>query len=295
MPAGPRRVIIDSDAKNEADDQYAIVHALLSPTLDVRGIVPAHFGTRRSTTSMEESREEVNLLLSLMGLSGSVPVADGATAALTDAITPAPSAGSQLIITEAMKDEGTHFVAFLGPLTDMASAILEEPAIQDRDVVVVWIGGPAYPPLLSGYGPEFNLANDIIAANVVMDSRIPVWQIPMSVYTLVGVGHDELRQKVEPLGDLGAYLVRQLIEFNATEPKVMMDFRSLGDSPAIGAIMNPLGALWSRRPAPRFTADGDMEAADASRRAIQVCESIDVRWLLEDMFAKLRRFAAEGR
>jgi inosine-uridine nucleoside N-ribohydrolase len=295
MPAGPRRVIIDSDAKNEADDQYAIVHALLSPTLDVRGIVPAHFGTRRSTTSMEESREEVNLLLSLMGLSGSVPVADGATAALTDASTPAPSAGSQLIITEATKDEGTLFVAFLGPLTDMASAILEEPAIQDRDVVVVWIGGPAYPPLLSGYGPEFNLANDIIAANVVMDSRIPVWQIPMSVYTLVGVGHDELRQKVEPLGDLGAYLVRQLIEFNATEPKVMMDFRSLGDSPAIGAIMTPLRPLWSRRPAPRFTPAGEMEAADASRRAIRVCESIDVRWLLEDMFAKLRRFAAEGR
>jgi hypothetical protein len=38
-----------------------------------------------------------------------------------------------------------------------------------------------------------------------------------------------------------------------------------------------------------------MEAADASRRAIQVCESIDVRWLLEDMFAKLRRFASDGR
>ena len=46
-----RRVIIDTDAKNEADDQYAIVHALLSPTLDVRGLVPAHFGTERSTTA----------------------------------------------------------------------------------------------------------------------------------------------------------------------------------------------------------------------------------------------------
>jgi purine nucleosidase len=57
MPAGPRRIIIDTDAKNEADDQYAIVHALLSPTLDVRGIVPAHFGTRKSSRSMEESRE----------------------------------------------------------------------------------------------------------------------------------------------------------------------------------------------------------------------------------------------
>lgn len=30
------RVLIDSDAKNEADDQYAIVHALLSPKLKVK-------------------------------------------------------------------------------------------------------------------------------------------------------------------------------------------------------------------------------------------------------------------
>jgi len=139
MPASPRRLIIDTDAKNEADDQYAIVHALLSPTLDVRGIVPAHFGTRRSNTSMEQSRDEVNLLLNLMGMTDSIIVADGATAALPDAVTPAPSAGSRLIITEAMKDEGTLYVAFLGPLTNMASAILEEPAIQDRDVVVVWV------------------------------------------------------------------------------------------------------------------------------------------------------------
>jgi inosine-uridine nucleoside N-ribohydrolase len=40
-----RRVIIDTDAKNEADDQFAIVHGLLSPTLDVRGLIAAHFGT----------------------------------------------------------------------------------------------------------------------------------------------------------------------------------------------------------------------------------------------------------
>ena len=37
------RVITDTDAKNEADDQFAIVHHLLSPSFDVRGIVAAHF------------------------------------------------------------------------------------------------------------------------------------------------------------------------------------------------------------------------------------------------------------
>ena len=295
MPAGPRRIIIDTDAKNEADDQYAIVHALLSPTLDVRGIVPAHFGTRRTTRSMEESREEVDLLLRLMGRTGSVVVADGAPAALVDATTPAPSAGSRLIIDEAMKDEGTLYVAFLGPLTDMASALLEAPEIQDRDVVVVWIGGPPFDGIVEGYHPEFNLSNDITAANVVMDSRIPVWQIPMPVYSMVSVGHEELRQRVAPLGELGAYLVRQLVEFNAGVEDLMMDFRSLGDSPAIGAVMNPRGAIWRERPAPRFTADGGMEPTDASRRRVLVCDAIDVRWLLEDMFAKLRAFAEAGR
>jgi purine nucleosidase len=40
--ASSRRVVINTDAKNEADDQFAIVHALLSPSLDVRGLIAAH-------------------------------------------------------------------------------------------------------------------------------------------------------------------------------------------------------------------------------------------------------------
>lgn len=42
--AGRRKVAISTDAKNEADDQFAIVHALLTRTIDVRGVLPAHFG-----------------------------------------------------------------------------------------------------------------------------------------------------------------------------------------------------------------------------------------------------------
>jgi purine nucleosidase len=79
-----RRVIINSDAKNEADDQYAIVHALLSPSLDMRGLVAAHFGHSRSSTSMADSRKEIDLLLHLTEMQGQVPVANGAP----DIITP---------------------------------------------------------------------------------------------------------------------------------------------------------------------------------------------------------------
>ncbi|MBB5778952.1 hypothetical protein [Nonomuraea jabiensis] len=44
------------DAKSEADDQFAIVHSLLSPSLDIRGLIAAPFGNRRTQSSLEESR-----------------------------------------------------------------------------------------------------------------------------------------------------------------------------------------------------------------------------------------------
>src|ERR687893_2809490 len=119
--AAQRRVILDTDAKNEADDQFAIVHALLSPTLDMRGLIAAHFGTRRSQRSMAESREEIELLLRLLDMTDKVTVADGAATALADEHIPQDSPGAQLIIAESKlaSEDAPLFVAFLGPLTDM--------------------------------------------------------------------------------------------------------------------------------------------------------------------------------
>ncbi len=145
-PAKRTRVIINTDAKNEADDQFAIVHALLTPSFELHGLIPAHFGSTRSATSLQDSHDEVMLLLRLMGLEGEVTVADGAAAAIPDANTPAPSAGADLIIAQALKNDPRPLhVAFLGPLTDMASAILIAPEVVQRDVRVVWIGGGYWP------------------------------------------------------------------------------------------------------------------------------------------------------
>lgn len=37
-----QRVVVNTDAKNEADDQYAIVHAVLTPSFDLHGVIPTH-------------------------------------------------------------------------------------------------------------------------------------------------------------------------------------------------------------------------------------------------------------
>lgn len=287
-----RRVIVDSDVKNEADDQFAIVHALLSPTLDVRGVIPAHFGTHRTTESLAESRAELDLLLDRLRLDREVPTADGAPHALPDEHTPVDSPGARLIIEEARRtDAGPLYVAFLGPLTDMASALLQAPEIARTDTTVIWIGGPPYGDLVSvGSWPEFNLRNDIAAANVVFDSGIALWQVPANVYRLVNVGYAELEARVEPHGELGRYLAQQVVDFNTAHHRWAIESRSLGDSPAIGLMLEPFSAVMRRQAGVRFTPDGHYSPADPARE-IQVVESVDVRFLLEDMFHKLARHA----
>lgn len=37
------RVVISSDVSNEADDPFAIVHQLLTPIFDVRGVIATHY------------------------------------------------------------------------------------------------------------------------------------------------------------------------------------------------------------------------------------------------------------
>jgi inosine-uridine nucleoside N-ribohydrolase len=289
-----RRVIINTDAKNEADDQFAIVHALLSPSLEIRGVIAAHFGTSRSDRSMEESREEIDLLIDLLGDEHRVTVANGAPEAIANEQTPTDSAGAQLIIAESNLATAQEplFVAFLGPLTDMASAILLDPEIVHRDVVVIWIGGVGYGGVEAYPGIEFNLRNDIAAANVVYDSGITVWQVPSNVYSMVSVSYTELEEKIGATSKLADYLISQMAEWNRVHHPGPIESRSLGDSPAISLLLYPRGGNFRILPAPRFGQEGHY--LPGSGHPIRVVESVDVRFLVEDMFAKIRKFGRES-
>jgi inosine-uridine nucleoside N-ribohydrolase len=265
------RVIVNTDAKNEADDQYAIVHAILTPAFELHGVIPAHFGTRKSTHSLQDSHDETMLLLDLMEMQGQVNVVDGGPHALPDERTPVESSGARLIIEEALKDDPRPLhVAFYGPLTDMASALLLEPEIATREIRAIWIGGGKWPL----GGREFNLSNDIAAANVVMRSPIGLWQIPSSVYRAMPVSYAELAEKVYPCGKIGRYLVEQLVELNLSTAPQAMEYRSLGD--------------W--QPAPEFEPTMHYRHP-GSNRPIRVYEDIDARFIHEDFFAKIKRFA----
>ena len=108
------RLIINTDAKNEADDQFAIVQAMLSPKFENVGMIAAHYGTRH-TDSMERSFQELEVIFEKMGFPKKGMIYHGAPNALPDKNTPIPSEGADLIVREAMKnDKRPLFAIFFG-------------------------------------------------------------------------------------------------------------------------------------------------------------------------------------
>lgn len=283
------RVIINTDAKNEVDDQFAIVQGLLTESFDLRGLIAAHFGTEKSVHSMLDSYKEIQKVLSLMGKESSVQVLKGAEKALESEMCPEDSDGAKLIIEEAMKDDiRPLYVAFLGPLTDMASALLIEPAIAHRNITVIWIGGRDWP----AGGWEYNLKNDVLAANVVFKSEVQLWQVPRNVYRMMPVSHAELWTRVRPYGAIGKYLAENVVDFNNEWTSRPREFRILGDSPAVGLILYNDCGEWEWKPAPEF--DDNMNYVhNGKNRPIKVYKNIDARFILEDLYAKLELAARE--
>ena len=277
------RVIIDTDAKNEVDDQFAIVQAALSESFDMKGFVAAHFGREKSPHSMQDSYDEIVKVLSMLGEHGNIPVYHGAEDALLSENEPKDSEGAGLIIEEAMKDdERPLFVACIGTITDMASALLLAPEIADKNMTVIWIGGRDYP---SG-GWEYNLKNDIAAANVVFKSKVNLWQVPRNVYRMMPVSLAELVNRVYPCGEIGKYLAENVIRFNNASVSRPTEYRILGDSPSIGLMLYDDCGKWTWKPAPEI--DENMnDIHNGKNRPIRVYETIDARFILEDLYAKL--------
>lgn len=282
--AAIKKVIIDTDAKNEADDQFAIMHFLLTPTIDILGICAAHFEKKdKSSKSMEKSYNEIKKVLSIANIND-VKVLKGNTNSL--GIDSSDSEATDFIIKSA--NENNHiFICCLGALTNVASALKKAPEIAKKMTIIVNGGGP-YPIGRA----EFNFLQDIDAVNVVFKSEAEIWQIHQDVYSSLEVSISELKYKVYPCGKIGEYLFNNLIEenFNAYNPRFLLrtgENWTLGDNSTIGVLlMNHFRGQYHMEDAPYVLSDGRYKQEDISKE-IRVYDYIDSRFILEDFFSKL--------
>ena len=278
------RVILDTDAACEADDPFAIVHALLSPKLIVKGICATHFA---SENSMERSYEEIKTILAAMDIDE--PVFHGQTGPLSRDKT--VSEAASFIAAEAMReDERPLFVLCQGAITNVAKAIEAEPGITER-MTIIWIGTHG-----SAYGPapfrEFNAGNDVAAANFVLQKARSLWLVPSYVYTTIHIGIAEIERRIAPCGRIGRHLFENLIQYNNSEGAgwTQGESWSLGDSPAIALAINPGCGHFSMEHAPYVNEDTS-SAECPENPVIRIYKNVDSRYILEDLIAKLQLFS----
>lgn len=274
------RVIVSTDTACEADDPFAIAHALLSPKLEVKAVIAEHF---MCEGSMKRSYDAARKLLDLMG--SNVPVLHGQVWPKDGAL----SEGAQCIIDEARKDDPYPlFVLLMGATTTMADALRAAPDIADR-LTIVTIGGNAYGKDAWAFR-EFNWGNDPDAINYILrDTKAPVWQICISGYGGMRVGLAELQQKVAPCGEVGAYLLRQMDEYNNTPYAAWTagESWSLGDNPSVAVVLHP-GCGESHRQNAWLIDDQTHYVQELPGREILVYTQVDSRYVLSDLFAKLQ-------
>lgn len=285
------RVIVDTDAACEADDPFAIAHALLCKKFEVKAILAEHFGEPGSTRL---SYEEICTVLDAMDKTD-VPALMGEEETFAQTEGKAVSPGVQFLIDEAMRDdEKPLFVLCLGAITNVATAMRACPEIIKK-MTVVWIGGQN-PESFRKETWEFNAHNDIDAANYVAGSGVNFWQIPSNVYATMQISLAEIQRRIYPCGKIGKHLFENMTSFNMSEKAGWTgnESWSLGDSPAVGVALSPGCGRFVYRPAPIFEPDTTYRF-EPDRPMIRVYTSIDSRFILEDLIAKLELCYGEGR
>jgi len=243
------RVLIDSDAKNEIDDQWAIALAILSPErFDIEGFVGATYDNARGgPDSIARSVREIELVLDKAGMAGRWPVLPGAHPMRYKA-EPSESEGVDFIIERALagSPENPLWVIGLGAATDMASAFLKAPEIVDR-VVVFWHLRTRWPEKCY----NFNVFGDVRAARLLFHS--PLSFVLFDTGTYLTCPMEESERFVKPYGPLGAYLH----DYRHTYPLFTQPTKGFFDLGDVAALLDPGLACWEVAECPEVGWDLD--------------------------------------
>ncbi len=266
------KIIIDTDAKNEIDDQYAITYAVLSECFDIRGFTAAHFGKKGS---MEKSYDEILFVLKLLGSEGKFSVLKGAGEPLSNAKTPVDSPAARFIIDEALNNpEGELYVGCIAAITNLASAYLMEPKIKDM-IKVLWLADKAWPK----GGLFFNIKKDILAARLIFDSSIDLTIIPAcGVANKLRIYRND-ENYIKGKGEIGDYLWKIFTQ-RLWKPKAVYDVV------AVAALKSMDWCTWLIAPRPSLLKNGKFDHEN-TKGTITVITDIDRERIKKDFFDTL--------
>jgi len=225
-----RKIIIDTDPGQ--DDAVAILLALASPELDVLGIVAV-----AGNVGLHHNAKNARKIVALAGRTD-IPVYAGCSRPIMRTLVTAehvhgatgldgpdlpeptvalqPQHGVDYIIDTLMTEpSGTVTLATLGPLTNIAMALVKQPAIAERIAEIVMMGGAYFEVGNITPAAEFNIYVDPGAADIVMRCGAPITILPLDVTHQIQSTPERLAA-ILALGNKSGAAVHAMLTFSET-------------------------------------------------------------------------------
>lgn len=291
-PVGKIDVVIDTDTYNEIDDQFALSYLIKSDEkLNLKAIYAAPFFNNKSTgpaDGMEKSYQEIMNILTLLEREDLKEVVyRGSTCYMPSETEPVISDAAKDLAERAMNytEDQPLYVVAIGAITNVSSAILLNPEIINR-IVLVWLGGQAthWPT-----NKEFNLYQDVAGARIVFGCGVPLVQLPcMGVVSAFTTSGPELEYHLRGHNKLCDYLI------DVTTKEALECYggstwtRPIWDVTAVAWLLDGdfMDDCLIHSPIPEYD---DRYAFDNNRHFIRYVYHIKRDNLFADLFAKLKK------
>lgn len=317
--AGPLDVVIDADAGNEIDDQFAIAWAFLRPDrMRVLAVLACPFGSDAEqqlrgagtaeldkqayaarmggpkaaafpqldpATGVRQARAEIVRVFQALGEDVGDRVPLGADRYMDGPVQPVASEATEVLIDLARRDRPRPLqVLAIGCATNIASALLLAPDIAER-IVVSWTS--AYTSFWPYPNASYNLAQDLHAARVLFDSGVPLVYLPgYYVGEELRVSLPEIEAHVAGQGTIGAYLAA-IFRAWGTESRHPGTSKVLWDLINVAWIVDPSWLATNLIPSPRLGQDLCWETGDPARHSIREATDINRDAVIGDLYMRL--------
>lgn len=175
-----KKVIMDCDAYNDIDDQYAIAFAAGSDKMDVLSVNATLFNNYRCNgfaDGMKRSYDEIVKVLKLIGKDKDIDAYIGCDTPLTKVSEKmwVDSPAVRNIIKTAHESDETVYVIATGAATNVSCAIMADPTVKDN-ICVIWVGCNCVN--FSGSASDFNVDQDSVAGRYLLDCGVNLVLLP---------------------------------------------------------------------------------------------------------------------
>ena len=296
-PKGPIDVVLDTDAYNEIDDQFAISYLIRSEDeLHLKAIYAAPFLNKRVKTveeGMTRSHQEIFHILKLLGREDAKEnVYKGSNRFLADEKTPVVSEAAKHLAELAMQytEEKPLYVIAIAALTNIASALLLNPEIAKR-MVVVWLGGHSFdwPD-----NHEFNCRQDVASVRVVLNSEVAMVLVPCKgVVSAFATTKYEMEHWLKDKNELCDYLCKVAVEEAEENNRGQYWSKPIWDVCAVAWLLKGDFVLDRLEHMPIAEYDHKW-SFDSKRPMIRYVYHIKRDRLFEDLFTKLSGERRDG-